>query len=166
MAALFGGFAPDLSLYAMTGVATLVLGIPAERVFRELYYSPTWQQVFAVDNSFVLWGLGCALALWARSRVLTVFCAAALLHIALDFPFHNHDARPHFWPLTDWVFISPLSYWDPRHFGGVVGWIEWLACAVCLVVLWRRFHGVVARCLIGLGAALQLVPMILWRLVL
>ncbi|MEM6824425.1 MAG: cobalamin biosynthesis protein CobQ [Pseudomonadota bacterium] len=166
LAALMGGFAPDFSLYALTAVSTLLLGIPAQTVFRELYYSPAWQQVFAIDNSFILWGVALTLSIWRRHDIWMVFCAAALLHLALDFPLHNHDARPHFWPLTDWVFISPFSYWDRAHHGDIVGWIEWAACAGCLFVLWRRFQGFVARVLIALGAVLQLLPTIIWRLIL
>ncbi|MEO1239825.1 MAG: cobalamin biosynthesis protein CobQ, partial [Pseudomonadota bacterium] len=53
LAALLGAFAPDLSLYAMSIYAMRVQGISAQRVFDELYYSDAWQQVFAIDNSFV-----------------------------------------------------------------------------------------------------------------
>ena len=110
-AAMLGAFAPDLSLYLMVFVSLRVLGIPANTVFDELYYSDTWQQVFAIDNSFVLWGIALLLALWRRSAIWIAFTAAGILHLALDFPLHTHDARMHFWPLTDWKFESPVSYW-------------------------------------------------------
>ena len=76
--------------------------------FGEYYYSSSWQQVFAVDNSFVLWGLGLGIALWVRRPVWIAFAGAGLLHLVFDFPVHNHDARMHFWPLSDWTFISPI----------------------------------------------------------
>ncbi|MEL6701895.1 MAG: cobalamin biosynthesis protein CobQ, partial [Pseudomonadota bacterium] len=55
LAALLGGFLPDASLYLMAGVAIFGMGISPEVVFRDLYFSDAWQQVFAIDNSFVLW---------------------------------------------------------------------------------------------------------------
>ncbi|MBT8389994.1 MAG: hypothetical protein KJP13_10130, partial [Altererythrobacter sp.] len=111
-AALLGAIAPDISLYLMAAVSIWVMDIPARTVLGELYYSDAWQSVFAVDNSFILWGIGLGFAFCRQSSVFVAFCAAGLLHLALDFPLHTHDARQHFWPLTDWVFESPLSYWD------------------------------------------------------
>lgn len=53
-AALMGALAPDLSLYLLTGVSIIILGVSAETVFRTYYYLPEWQQNFSVGNSFVL----------------------------------------------------------------------------------------------------------------
>lgn len=138
LAALAGGLAPDLSLYLMVGWHLLYLGTDARVVFGELYYSDTWQAVFAVDNSAFLWGGALALALWWRARVAVAFSGAGLLHIAFDFPLHAGDGRPHFWPLSDWVYDSPLSYWDSRHFANWVGPIEMALCIVLVIILWRR----------------------------
>ncbi len=164
VAACLGALAPDVSLYLLAGVSLFVLGVPANVVFGQYYYSAAWQQVFAIDNSFVLWGLALGLAYWSKFRVAIVFCAAALLHLAFDFPLHNHDARPHFWPVTDWVFISPLSYWDSNHHGRVVGILETFACVALLVLLWRRFKDSVSRGLIAVVMTLQLAPVVMWSL--
>lgn len=138
LAALAGGLAPDLSLYLMVGWHLLIAGTEARVVFGELYYSDAWQAVFAVDNSFLIWGAVFALALWQGLRVLVAFTGAGLLHIALDFPLHAGDGRPHFWPLSDWVFHSPVSYWDSHHHAGWVGSAEMALCALFVVLLWRR----------------------------
>ena len=74
-----------------------------------------------MDNSFVLWGLLLVVGLMARSGMLIALYGAALVHLALDFPLHNNDSRAHFWPLTNWKFISPVSYWDPKYYGHIVG---------------------------------------------
>ena len=145
VAALLGALAPDLSLYVLAGVALIVLQIPPQVVFDELYFSDAWQTVFAIDNSFFVWGALFGLALWLRRPVLVVFTAAALLHLATDFPFHNDDARPHFWPLTDWRFRSPLSYWDPAHYGAIVSLAEAALALVLIVFLWRRFQSLPVR---------------------
>lgn len=164
-AALAGAFAPDFSLYAMTAVSIWGLGIPAERVFRELYYSEAWQQVFAIDNSFVLWGLGLALALYFRSAIGLAFAAAGLLHLALDFPLHTHDARRHFWPITNWTYESPVSYWDNAAYAGVVGPVVASACVGLVVLAWRKFESLALRLFLLLLVAFELVSSGIWRLV-
>ncbi len=162
--ALGGAFMPDLSLYLMAGVSIFALDIPAERVFRELYYSDAWQQVFAIDNSFVLWGIALALALWFRAGWAIAMTGAALLHLAFDFPLHNHDARMHFWPLTDWKFYSPFSYWQSSRGGDVVGMIEIVIVAVLSVWLIRRFQDIWLRGVFVLLALLQVAPFFIWRI--
>ncbi len=165
-AAVAGGLAPDLSLYLLAGWAMGVRGATPGEVFGTLYPSDTWQAVFAVDNSFVIWGV-VALAAWAADRRLAlVFAAAALLHLALDFPVHHDDARRHFWPLTDWVFVSPVSYWDTAHHGGIAGRVELAAALVCLAVLWRRHADRLGRRAVVAGGLTLLAPDLLFRLIL
>ncbi len=65
---------------------------------------------FSDASSFILWGGLLAVALRRGWSVLIAFAGAGLLHLALDFPLHTHDARMHFWPLSTWVFESTLSY--------------------------------------------------------
>lgn len=76
-----------------------------------------------------------------RLRWLVLLAAAALVHIAFDLPFHSQDARPHFFPLTDWRFVSPVSFWDARHHGRLVGVLEGALFALCFAVIWRRLDG-------------------------
>lgn len=146
-AALLGALAPDLSLYLMAGVALVVLQIPPQVVFDELYFTDAWQTVFAIDNSFLVWAALFGLAVWSRRPVLVTFTAAALLHVATDFPFHNDDARPHFWPLTDWRFESPLSYWNSDHGARWLAPLEGLLCLGLTVVLVARYGGLGWRAL-------------------
>ena len=165
LAALFGALAPDLSLYAMAGWHLFILETPPSVVFDELYFSDDWMRVFRVDNSAILWGLGLAFALWFRSAWAIALTGAALLHIALDFPFHHDDGRPHFWPLTMWIFESPLSYWDNRHYGRIVGALELAACLAACVILWRRFQHWAARGVIGLAVTSQVAPVVFWAFI-
>lgn len=139
LAGLLGGLAPDLSLYLLGGVALFVLQIPPERVFNELYFSDAWQTVFAIDNSVFVWGAVLALALWRGSPPWIAFAGAALLHLALDFPLHHDDGRPHFWPLTTWVFASPVSYWDMARGALWIAPLEGLIVAVAALTITRRY---------------------------
>ena len=138
-AAFAGALLPDLSLYVMASVSLYVLDIPAQTVFRDLYYSDAWQTVFAIDNSLLLWAALLGLALWRRAAWGVALTGAALLHLALDLPLHHDDGRPHFWPLTALVYESPFSYWDRRHGALWIGPLEAALSALAAgVILWRR----------------------------
>ena len=161
--AILGAFAPDLSLYVMAGVAIWILGISPQQVFGTLYYSTAWQGVFAVDNSFVLWGIGLALALWAGSGWAVAFTGAALLHLATDLPLHGHDARMHFWPVTDWKFHSPLSYWEGAS-GRIWSWVEMTVTTGLAIMLIFRPYSLSWRLLFAALALAELAPALFWSL--
>ncbi len=163
-AALAGAMAPDVSLYVMVAVSIWVMGVSPNTVFREYYYSDAWQSVFAVDNSFILWGLLLALAFWRGWPRLVAFAGAGVLHLALDFPLHTHDARMHFWPLSDWVFVSPFSYWDSAAHAGFFGPMEVMLSLACASLLWRRFRDAIVRTLTVIFLGLQLMSSGIWQL--
>ncbi|MEP3638026.1 MAG: cobalamin biosynthesis protein CobQ [Paracoccaceae bacterium] len=138
LGALVGAFIPDLSLYLMAGVALFVMNISPYRVFNELYFSDPWQTVFAIDNSIVVWSVLLAIAIWTKRSWAVALCGSALLHLFLDFPLHHDDGRPHFWPLTGWVFESPFSYWDVRHGAQWIAPIEASLATLACITLWVR----------------------------
>lgn len=163
-AAILGGLAPDFSLYAMTAWAIFISGHSPQYVFDTLYFSDPWQAVFSVDNSFFVWGVILALGVWLRTPLIWAFAAGALLHIGFDFPLHHDDGRAHFWPISDWVFESPVSYWDPNAFGNIVGPIEAALVVAACVWMWTRYHSTIARVLLGLAITLQIAPYIMFSL--
>ena len=163
-AALAGAILPDLSLYVLSIWHLQVLGTSPEVVFGQLYYSENWQAIFRIDNSFVIWGMAVGLAIMSRKPLLIAFCGAAFLHLLLDFPLHNDDARAHFWPITNWKFISPVSYWDPNHYGDIVGVLEAIAVLVTAIWVFLRFPGWVVRGLVVVLALMQLAPIIIFSL--
>ncbi len=85
-----------------------------------------------------------------------MFASAGLLHLAFDFPVHNHDARMHFWPLSDWKFINPISYRDRRYHAGIVSRIEVALALSLAALLLYRFRRRSARLLILVVAATEL----------
>ena len=174
VAALAGGLVPDMSLFIMYGwgKATSV----SERViFRDWYFDPVWQSAGAVTNSWPIY-LGASLAavsmggkvrllptpmdspdeqdrrryLWSA---LLIFALAAALHVATDFPVHVNDGRPAFWPFSSWIFSSPISYWDSRYYGSIVGLFEMVLAFGLCIILWRRFSGWPARAAILVALA-------------
>lgn len=138
IATLIGALMPDLSLYVLAGTSLFILGISPDVVFGELYYSDLWQTIFAIDNSFIVWGALMGLALIFRKDWAIALCGAALLHLALDLPLHHDDGRPHFWPLSSWIFESPVSYWDKQHHAGIVGPVEFALAVGCAVAIIGR----------------------------
>ncbi|EET49355.1 hypothetical protein [Thalassobium sp. R2A62] len=164
-AALAGALIPDLSLYLMAGVSLFVLQIDPNVVFGKLYFSDAWQAVFRVDNSSVVWGVLLAIALWRRTVWGIALTGAALLHIGSDFPLHHDDGRAHFWPLTSWIFESPVSYWDRGHHARIVAPIEITLSLLFCLVLFRRLRSVWERALVvSLGLA-EVAPGFIWLFV-
>src|SRR4051812_1136161 len=115
LAALAGALPPDLPAILLCAWALRVQGRSPGEVFGSLYWSPTWQAVFAPTHAFPVWGAALTAALALRSPALVAFAASGLLHLACDFPLHVTDAHRQFWPLSDWRFRSLVSYWDPAH---------------------------------------------------
>ena len=149
----------------MVAVSIWLMNIPADVVFRELYYSDAWQSVFAVDNSFIIWGLGLALAVWRKSHIFIAFASAGLLHLALDFPLHTHDARQHFWPISNWVFESPVSYWDNSAHAGIVGPVALTLSGGALVWIWQQVGSLWIRLFACALFLMELMSSGIWRFV-
>lgn len=163
-AALAGALVPDLSLCLLTGTHLLILGTDPQVVFGEMYFSDAWQSIFRIDNSFIVWGVVLALGLALRRTWVIALAGAALLHIGLDFPLHHDDGRAHFWPISNWIFESPVSYWDPAHYGSILTPIELLVFWGVCVWLWLRFDGLPMRSLIAVFASLQIPVAVAWAM--
>lgn len=119
------------------------------------YWNEPWQTIGAVSNSLVLFGLLFAIAIWRKWPLVNALAVAALLHIAFDFPLHADDAHRHFWPVTDWRFASPISYWDPQANGLIGGAIESVVALGATLVLWHRFSSWRWRAAFAVLALLQ-----------
>ncbi len=133
---LIGSWLPDAALFGFYAWAKLS-GFTEQAIWGDLYYSPFWQDVFAIGNSIPLALLGCGIAAWRKWPQATVLFASMLLHHAEDLPFHNEDAHRHFWPLTDFRFVSPMSYWDTDHMGAYGALIELILVLLSSLILLR-----------------------------
>lgn len=94
--------------------------------------------MFAVDHSLVLWAALAILARLAAAPALLAFAGSGLAHAATDVLLHHDDARRQLWPISDWVFHSPVSYWDPRYHGDIVAPLEALLVLALTALLLRR----------------------------
>lgn len=150
-AALAGGFLPDAFLFAVWGASKLS-GVPESDLWNRVYWSDGVQLGQAVSNSFPLFAAALGAALALKSRAGAVFAGAALIHLACDFLLHAKDAHQHFWPLTGWRFESPVSYWDPAHYGAYVGALEAVLGLALTAMLFRRFRANWIRVVLALAA--------------
>ena len=161
VAAAGGALLPDVPALVMAGWALAVQRRDAGDVFGESYYSDAWQAVLAPWHSIPLWGLALVLAFAVRSPAARAFAAAGLLHIAFDLPVHADDPHRHLWPLSDWRFFSPVSYWDPDQGGRVAGALEIAGGLALVALLWRRWRATPARVGLGVMVVLYLVQAVL-----
>lgn len=134
---VLGGVLPDLPVYVLFFVEAILLGTSQAIIWNERYFASAWTPWIEASHSFVLWG-GVALFGYVLGRkLLAYFGLAGVLHAVIDFCVHVEDAYPHFWPLSDWRFESPVSYWDPAHFGNVVGTVDIMIVLGLLYFLYK-----------------------------
>ena len=185
-AVIAGALVPDAGVYGLFAWSKLA-GVPETEVWRTIYFAEPMQTVQAVCNSAPLYAallvVGFALGerraglamppynggWWAAVgplHWLALFALAALVHLAGDLPLHADDAHRHFWPLSDWRFYSPVSYWDRDHYGGAFSIIEAVLGLVLCAVLWRRFAVPWVRALLALAAAVYVAVPVYFTLVL
>lgn len=111
-----GGIAPDL-VY-MVGFLPKALSYGS---FMEWMHDPLWDSLWNSPlaksaHSFVVWGLVCLPFIILRKnniigRILP-FILGWGLHVAADALTHVSDGYPIFFPLSDYRFPTPVSYWE------------------------------------------------------
>ena len=158
-----GAVAPDLPMLVFYLWERLARGVSEGRIWSERYFDPGWQVVFDIPSSIPLLvlALGILLVLIgrrstagrippagvaaapgpARLTAWALFVASMILHALGDLPLHREDAHRHFFPFSDWRFTSPVSYWDPDHYGGYAAVGEVLLVLAVSVFLFRAYRG-------------------------
>lgn len=116
-AILLGALLPDALMFIFYVYEKLMLATPEQIIWQERYFLPAWQNSFDIFNSIPLILIGFTASVWQKSPFFQALTLSMLLHCLFDLPLHNDDAHRHFFPFSDWRFISPVSYWDPDHFG-------------------------------------------------
>jgi membrane-bound metal-dependent hydrolase YbcI (DUF457 family) len=155
---LLGGVTPDVPMMAIV-LTLMAFGVPAAKIFDEMYWENWWQITNAIAHSFLLWGGLLALGLTMRktadnrSTLLAIFAGSAFLHTGIDFFVHREDAHMSFWPLTRYKFMSPVSYYDPAHYGRAFGLFEAALGVVMAVLLAKQFKNWIVRGLLAICLA-------------
>ena len=148
---VFGGLAPDLGLYALTAGAFafyptfrgLTFQETGTLAFDDLFYNdPVWLILQnTLHSPVVLAGLAVAGKALGKPRLLS-FAIGCGIHTAMDIPVHHNDGPLYLFPLN-WTlrFNSPVSYYDPAHYGNIVGPVDLaitLLGGAYLLFRWRR----------------------------
>lgn len=141
---IMGAVLPDLMIFVLFFYA-LLFGIPMREVWDVLYFTDFWQDLIDCFNSVPITAffIGIAAALKWRGGVLLGM--SVLIHIFGDVFLHNDDAHRHFFPLSEYKFISPVSYWDPNHLGWLGATIEYVVLAVALYFLWPHLKSLYTK---------------------
>ena len=142
---IVGSLLPDAALFVFYGWARALAQLPDRVIWDEAYYQPFWQDVFAIGNSIPLALGGLGIALWKKRPAWAALFVSMLLHHAEDLPLHNEDAHRHFFPLSNLRIVSPVSYWDPDHFGTYVALVEMVLVLGASVWLFRRVRSRLGR---------------------
>ena len=156
-----GALLPDLPMFGFYLWQKLYLATPERVIWGSRYFEPNWQLFFDLFNSIPLAGLGWVVALALRRTGAALFCASMVAHALLDLPVHREDAHRHFLPFSSWQFVSPVSYWDPAHYGAIVALLETVLVCGSAAVLWRRSESRWVRIPV---VALAAVSVIAWSL--
>ena len=157
-----GALLPDLPMFGFFLWERFVKGTPQHTIWSERYFDASWQGFFDLFNSIPLALVGLAIALALRRLGPALLFGSVLLHCLLDLPLHREDGHRHFAPLSDWRFISPVSYWDPVHLGAVGSGVETLALCAAAVALWRRHPRLIVRIPVAAVAALSAVAWVMF----
>ncbi len=139
--------------------------VPERVIWSERYFDASWQAFFDVFNSLPLIAAAALVAAWRRSEWMLALLLSMAVHAVCDLLVHREDAHGHFYPLTSWRFISPVSYWDPAHYGAWFLGFELLLVLTGSVLLLRRQETpwrVVGASTLALTAAFALFAVVTW----
>lgn len=130
VAGALGATFPDLPSFAATGyyVGTAYLwegwdAMASEEMLDAIYFTGPFGAMGSALHSVVpvalLLVLYRALGLGRHDhrRILLWFLLGWFGHTIADFLTHVDDARPLFWPISDWEWSSPVSYYNPLYYG-------------------------------------------------
>ncbi len=145
VAFILGALTPDVPVFVFFLVCGIVLGYGHEQLWDDMYFNSGWSVLFTLSHSLLLWPLLLLISYLRQWYLLGWFALSACFHIVVDFCVHTADAYRHFWPLTDWRFVSPISYWDRLSYGQYVGVFDSIVVFGLLLWLFGRYRSKAAR---------------------
>lgn len=122
---LVGSVLPDLPLLVLSSFTMLTSSswkVGMQEMHKNYFANPVWIILHNFLHSFVILGVIGLISLFPQNNYwkqqIWWFTAGALLHTFIDIFTHSGDGPLFLFPLS-WTirFNSPISYWDPAHFG-------------------------------------------------
>ena len=124
IAIAIGAILPDVPIFIFYFVAKFIYKLPESKIWSEAYYEVFWQNTIALFHSIPLALIGAIIFFRLDWKPGMILCISMICHSLLDLPVHHDDAHRHFFPFSNYRFISPFSYWDVNHYGTIVAFIE------------------------------------------
>ena len=121
-----GGILPDIPIFLFYFWAKYVARMPEATIWSQAYYEPFVQNIVALFHSIPLAAIGWIVAYYFGWQSVQILFLSMILHSLGDLPVHNDDAHRHFFPFSNYRFISPFSYWDRTHYGSIISLVEML----------------------------------------
>jgi hypothetical protein len=121
-----GGILPDIPIFLFYFWAKYIARLPEATIWSKAYYEPFVQDIVALFHSIPLTVIGWLIAYYFGWQSVQILFLSMIMHSLGDLPVHNDDAHRHFFPFSNYRFISPLSYWDRKHYGSIVSLVEML----------------------------------------
>ena len=143
-----GAVLPDISMFFFYGYQKAV-GATESDIWGSLYFEDHWQYFFDVFNSIPIAVVLFFIFVRLNIRWAKLLTASACLHMLCDLPVHHDDGHRHFLPLSNWRFESPVSYWDPEHFGLIFAAFELTFAIASLIYVIRKGSTPIKRIAIG-----------------
>lgn len=166
-ALVLGSILPDTSIVFMYITYKFFYGLSDQKIWSEIYFTDHFfQSLKNTLHSFPVLITLLLLAWIFQKRPMKVFALSAFLHALLDFPLHVDDGHMHFYPLSNWIYQSPVSYWDPKHYGLYFFTLELLFFASVTFYIWKSLSKK-GKSLTALGGLMYLPSLLyyfsLWR---
>jgi len=148
LAGLAGALVPDTDVWAMF-IIERIGGATGCEVFHYRYWEEPWTTLQSTLNSIPLYvgtmvfALIASLLAFQTGKLfftfVAVFALSSLIHVTTDLMLHHDDARSQLLPFSDWVFRSPVSYWDPNYYGQVFAIFEIGLAITLIAIVGRRY---------------------------
>lgn len=142
---VLGAFLPDLPIFILYFVEKVIRQTPSDVIWGQVYFTNYWQNWIDALHSFPLDLLGLGITIWIASQWGILFFSSMFLHALADFPVHHDDAHGHFFPISNWRFASPVSYWDPQYYGQIIAPIEIISVIIGCFYLARTYQSRTAK---------------------
>lgn len=142
---LLGALMPDLPMFVFFVVEALIFGHPQQQIWSERYFLPQWQNFIDIFNAVPLVLIVLGIGYCLKSEAVMFCCWSMLLHCAADFFLHHDDAHRHLFPLLQFRFSSPISYWDAARYGRIVSLVEIVITIAASIFLFPHLRSRIAR---------------------
>lgn len=126
VAITIGALLPDIPIFAFYFIAKYIYKLPDSKIWSEAYYEPLNQNITALSHSIPLALIGAGICYYFNWQFGVALFASMVCHCLLDLPVHHDDAHRHFFPFSDYRFMSPFSYWDVKYHAKYIAGVELL----------------------------------------